>query len=111
MIWRGSALTALNKPSWKLRRRATFGTLVFCGLVIVWVLIRWDSTPLAETLVLSMSGLAGTIVAAYVGFAAWEDRAFIQREDSPYVDSAVLEASDGASDQDGRSNGASDVEC
>lgn len=28
---------------------------------------------MAETLVLAMSGLAGTIVASYVGFATYED--------------------------------------
>lgn len=93
-------MATLNKPSWKLRRRATFGTLIFCGLIIVWVVIRWDDTRLSETLVLSMSGLAGAIVASYLGFATWEDRAFISREDSPYVDQQVLERNYGTGGED-----------
>jgi len=68
------------KPSWKLRRRATFGTLVFALGVIAYVTLRWDSTPLAETLVLSMAGLAGGVVTAYIGFAVAEDKAFIAQQ-------------------------------
>jgi len=64
----------ISKPSWKLRRRAVFGTLVFAAFIILYVAIRWDDTSLASTLVLSMAGLMGSIVAAYTGFAVWEDR-------------------------------------
>lgn len=63
-----------SKPSWRLRRRAVFGTLVFAAFIILYVVIRWDDTQLAQTLVLSMAGLMGSIVAAYTGFAVWEDR-------------------------------------
>lgn len=63
----------MKQPPWKLRRRVTFGTLAFCALIVLYVAIRWDDTSLAETLVLSMAGLAGTIVASYVGFATYED--------------------------------------
>lgn len=66
-----------TKPSWKLRRRATFGTLVFALAIIAYVALKWDSTSLAETLVLSMAGLAGGVVTAYIGFATVEDRAVI----------------------------------
>lgn len=68
-----------GQPSWKMRRRAVFGTLVFAAGIILMVAIRWDSTRLAETLVLSMTGLMGTIIAAYTGFATWEDRSAIQQ--------------------------------
>jgi multisubunit Na+/H+ antiporter MnhG subunit len=63
----------LKKPSWKLRRRAVFGSLFFCASVVIWVIIRWDDTRLAETLVLSAFGLAGAIIASYIGGAAYED--------------------------------------
>lgn len=63
----------MKPPPWKLRRRVTFGTLLFCAVIVIYVAIRWDDTSLAETLVLSMAGLAGTIVASYVGFATYED--------------------------------------
>lgn len=63
----------IQKPSWKLRRRAVFGSLIFSMIVIAYVAIRWESTSLAETLVLGSFGLIGAIVAAYIGGAAYED--------------------------------------
>lgn len=61
------------KPSWKLRRRAVFGSLVFAGAVIVYTLFKWDDTSLAQTAVLSAFGLIGAIVASYIGGAVYED--------------------------------------
>ena len=63
----------MQKPSWKLRRRAVFGALVFCASIVIWVMIRWDDTRLAETLVISAFGLAGAVIASYIGGAAYED--------------------------------------
>ena len=60
-------------PSWKLRRRAVFGSLIFSMFLILYVAIRWDSTSLAETLVLGAFALMGTVVAAYIGGAVYED--------------------------------------
>lgn len=64
---------ALTKPSWKLRRRAVFGSMLFAMGVIIYTLVRWDDTSLAQTLVLSSFALIGTVVAAYIGGAAYED--------------------------------------
>lgn len=69
----------LRQPTWKMRRRAVFGTLVFAAGIITAVVVRWDDTELAQTLVLSMAGLMGSIIAAYTGFATWEDRGAIQQ--------------------------------
>lgn len=63
----------MKKPSWKLRRRAVFGSLLFAGAVIAYVLFRWDDTALAQTVVLSSFGLIGAIVASYIGGAVYED--------------------------------------
>ncbi len=63
----------MKKPSWKLRRRAVFGSLIFAMLIILYVLIRWDDTSLAETTVLGAFGLIGAIVASYIGGAVYED--------------------------------------
>ena len=41
--------------------------------IIFYVAIRWDSTSLAETLVLGAFALIGTVVAAYIGGAVYED--------------------------------------
>lgn len=62
-----------SKPSWKLRRRAVFGSMIFGALCIIYVALRWDDTALAQTLALGGFGLIGAVVAAYVGGAAYED--------------------------------------
>lgn len=64
---------AAAKPSWKLRRRAVFGSLIFSGIIIVYVSIKWDDTNLASTLVLGAFGLIGAIVASYIGGAVYQD--------------------------------------
>ena len=70
------ALNTINKPSWKFRRRAVFGSLIFAAGIIIYLLVRWDSTPLAETMTLSAFGLMGAIIASYIGGAVWEDTSF-----------------------------------
>jgi hypothetical protein len=62
-----------SKPTWTLRRRAVFGSLVFGAFIVVYVALRWDDTSLAQTLALGGFGLIGAVVAAYVGGAAYED--------------------------------------
>ena len=62
-----------NMPSWKFRRRAVFGSLIFSAIIIVYVAIRWDDTGIAETLALGGFGLIGAIVAAYIGGATYQD--------------------------------------
>jgi len=61
------------KPSWKLRRRAVFGSMLFGAAIVIYVAVRWDDTSLAQTLALSGFGLIGAVVAAYIGGAAYED--------------------------------------
>jgi hypothetical protein len=60
-------------PSWKMRRRAVFTSLVFGMGIVIYTAIRWDSTSLSETLALGGFGLIGAVVAAYIGGAAYED--------------------------------------
>ena len=62
-----------KNPSWKLRRRAVFGSLLFSMFLILYVSFKWDSTSLAETLVLGAFALIGTVVTAYIGGAVYED--------------------------------------
>jgi uncharacterized membrane protein len=71
-----TALKNVSKPSWKFRRRAVFGSLIFAAGIIIYLLVRWDSTPLAETMTLSAFGLMGAIIASYIGGAVWEDTSF-----------------------------------
>jgi DMSO reductase anchor subunit len=62
-----------SRPSWKLRRRAVFGSLLFAMAIISLVTYRNDDTRLAETLVISSFALIGTIVTAYIGGSVYED--------------------------------------
>lgn len=63
----------MEQPSWKLRRRAVFGSLLFGMAIIVYVAIRWQDSGLGETLALGAYGLIGAVVAAYIGGAVYED--------------------------------------
>jgi len=71
-----TALQNASKPSWKFRRRAVFGSLIFAAGIIIYLLVRWESTSLAETMTISAFGLIGAIVASYIGGAVWEDTSF-----------------------------------
>jgi uncharacterized membrane protein len=62
-----------QEPSWKLRRRAVFGSLLFGMAIITYVAIRWQDSGLGETLALGAYGLIGAVVAAYIGGATYED--------------------------------------
>lgn len=63
----------MEQPSWKLRRRAVFGSLLFSMGIILYVAIRWQDGGLGETLALGAYGLIGAVVAAYIGGAVYED--------------------------------------
>ena len=82
-----------GKPSWKLRRRAVFGSLLFAGAIIVYVLARWDDTSLAQTAVLGAFGLIGAIVASYIGGAVYEDTR-LKNLGEPVVPTQVSESTD-----------------
>jgi hypothetical protein len=71
-------MSAAGKPSWKMRRRAVFGSMCFGALVVAYVALRWEDLRIAETLALGGFGLIGTVVAAYIGGAAYEDVKFHQ---------------------------------
>jgi len=63
----------MGKPSWKYRRRAVFGTLVFGAVVILWVLASGDDRGVLDTVVLSVAGLMGAALSVYTGASAYED--------------------------------------
>lgn len=61
------------KPSWKLRRRAVFGSLIFCVIIISYIVFFGSDKPVYETTVFSAFGLMGAIIASYIGGAVWDD--------------------------------------
>ena len=66
-------------PSWKNRRRAVIGTLIFCAFVITYVMIRGVDTPLNETLVQFAFITGMSTLGSYVFGAAWEHKTFYRR--------------------------------
>ncbi len=60
-------------PSWKMRRRAVFASMVFGMGIVIYTAIRWESTSLADTLAIGGFGIIGAVVAAYIVGAAYED--------------------------------------
>lgn len=62
-----------TKPSWKMRRRAVFGSLIFSAITILYIIVFGEDTSVNETAVLSAFGLMGAIVASYLGGAVWDD--------------------------------------
>ena len=62
-----------SKPSWKLRRRSIFGSLIFCGTIISYIIFFGEDTSVNETAVISAFGLIGAIIASYIGGAVWDD--------------------------------------
>lgn len=73
-------------PSWKLRRKAIFGTLVFGAFIVTYVAFRWEDLRIAETLALGAFGLMGSVVAAYIGGAVYEDVKLPKREFDPFTE-------------------------
>lgn len=61
------------KPSWKLRRRAVFSSLIFGFVTIAYVALFGEANSLNEMLVLGAYSLVGGVVAAYIGGSAYED--------------------------------------
>lgn len=61
------------KPSWKMRRRAVFGSLIFSAAIITYIVITGSDSGTAQTLSIGAFGLMGAIIAAYIGGAAYED--------------------------------------
>lgn len=63
----------MKNPSWKMRRRAVFGTLIFCAVIITYIVFLGDEKAVFETAVFSAFGLMGAIIASYIGGAVWDD--------------------------------------
>lgn len=76
----------MKKPSWRLRRRAVFGSLLFGAGVVTYVAVRGEDTSLAETLALGGFGLMAAVVAAYTGTATYEDVKLFETTDEDEED-------------------------
>lgn len=65
---------AMQKPSWRIRRRIIIGTLLFCGGEIVYLTVWGADTNLHSTIASGVLILAGSVIGSYVFGAAWDDK-------------------------------------
>lgn len=68
------------RPKWENRRRTIFATLLFCAAVISYLTGWGEDTRLAETIVMWAWITGGSVIAAYVFGACYEDVARIKRK-------------------------------
>lgn len=61
------------RPSWKIRRRVIWATLVFCAAVIGWLAVAGPDTELNRTIANALIFLGGAVISSYVFGAAWDD--------------------------------------
>lgn len=61
------------RPSWKIRRRVIWSTLVFCAGMIGWLAIAGEDSELNRTIANALIILGGGTVSSYVFGAAWDD--------------------------------------
>lgn len=65
--------TTNSQPSWKNRRKVIFGSLIFCAVVISYVLISNKDNEIGQTAINGAYLLAGSVIGTYVAGAAWQD--------------------------------------
>jgi len=62
------------KPKWQNRQKVIFGTLFFCALVVIYLLIFGEgNSELHQTIAMWAFLLSGAVIGSYVFGAAWED--------------------------------------
>jgi len=65
------------RPTWENRRKVIFGTLIFCSLVEIALIVGWylgvESSPMVVTIAGGNRLTAVAVVGSYVFNATWED--------------------------------------
>ncbi|WGD31660.1 hypothetical protein AncyloWKF20_07530 [Ancylobacter sp. WKF20] len=61
------------RPEWGRRRRLLYLTLVWCAVVASWVIFRGPDDVLRQTALVAVTGLAGSLLLGYFGFATKDD--------------------------------------
>jgi hypothetical protein len=63
-----------DKPSWTVRRRIIFSTLLFCVLTVGYCLYKAEDLKIYETAITMSFILAGSTIGSYVFGAVWDDK-------------------------------------
>lgn len=63
-----------QKPSWTIRRRIIYSTLLFCMLIVTYSLYQGEDKKIFETGITMSFILAGSVIGSYIFGAAWSDK-------------------------------------
>lgn len=66
---------------WTYRRRVVFGTLLFCGAVISYVVWKDTGSETHQSALTALATLAGSVVLAYIGAPVVDD--FLHKDKQP----------------------------
>jgi len=61
-----------DKPPWHFRRKIIISTLVFCALSVAYAMKQ--GPEMVTAVIGPLAALAGTVIAAAIGGAVWEDK-------------------------------------
>lgn len=64
---------AVQKPTWRIRRRVVVLTLIFCAGTVIYLLVWGADSKVNETIAMGSYFLAGSTIGAYVFGASWDD--------------------------------------
>lgn len=73
----------MEKPDWTIRRRIIIVTLLYCAVMVGYIVITGSDTAVASNVVVSCFGLVGSVVGFYVAGAAWDDKNYMQNQLPP----------------------------
>lgn len=66
----------LNGPKpapWRDRKRTVISTLTFCALCVGYIMFSGKDLQVYQTIVLGCFGLAGSVIAVFIGGQTWHD--------------------------------------
>src|SRR4051812_15352213 len=67
-----------SKSSWTYRRRVVFGTLIFIGLALTYLIALAPDDDLRSAIATGLIVLAGTTISGYVFGATWDDSNYMK---------------------------------
>ena len=62
------------RASWKIRRRIVNATLIYCGVIIAYLVYKGEDTELNQTIANALVFLASTVIGSYLFSSTWDQR-------------------------------------
>lgn len=68
----------MEKPRWGRRWLIIRLTLLWCAMMASWIIVLGADDRVRETALIAVTGLAASVVCGHLGFASWNDRAYMR---------------------------------